>query len=195
MLVDFERAYLIICEWTHSKLVVVSHRELAAGKAGEFDGLSITMNHTYHVEERLHYLIHALGSIVGWSLRKEAVQSVFDALQRAKQEPLDSSQLETAISHYGDFEATSSRYAVWLLGEVGHSDIVPAYTNFMRADLEALTEFHRHGQTPIWRDFFSRWNRDVAAGLRTVQPFAPLAIPTFAPTRIQLQEILQQQPE
>jgi len=47
----------------------------------------------------------------------------------------------------------------------------------MRADLEAMTEFHRTGRAPVWHDFFSRWTADVAAGRRYLEPFQVQPIP------------------
>jgi hypothetical protein len=63
----------------------------------------------------------------------------------------------------------------------------------MRADLEALTAFHRTGQAPVWREFFARRTEEVAAGRREVPTFRPKPIPPFTPLEIECQEILQKQ--
>jgi hypothetical protein len=63
----------------------------------------------------------------------------------------------------------------------------------MRADLEALTEYHRTGKAPVWRDFFALWNADVASGRRVVTPYTPKPLPAFTPVAIERQEILQKQ--
>jgi hypothetical protein len=68
---------------------------------------------------------------------------------------------------------------------------VSAYTNFMRADLEAMTEYHRTGTAPVWEDYFARWNESVADGLKKVPAFRSKPLPAFAPGRIENQEILQ----
>src|SRR5205085_1466869 len=155
---------------------------------------SVTMNEAYEAEERLYYLIHALGSIVRWSLSRDAVQDTFDELRAAKEtRASDPDRLEAAIGHYRAFEIESSQFAVWLLAELGHAAVVPAYENFLHADLEALTAFHRHGRAPVWRDFFARWNEEVRAGVREVLPFDPKPIPPFTPVRLEKQEILQKQ--
>ncbi len=91
------------------------------------------------------------------------------------------------------FETESSEFAVWLLAELGHGDVIPSYTNFMRADLEALTEFHRTGKAPVWRDFFARWNEETADGRRLVLPYQAKQVPPFDPVRIEKQEVLQEQ--
>jgi hypothetical protein len=80
-----------------------------------------------------------------------------------------------------------------MLAEISHSDVIPSYTNFMRADLEALTEFHHTGKAPVWREFFARWNAEVARGDRRVPPFEPKPVPPFQPVRTERQEILQEQ--
>jgi hypothetical protein len=132
-------------------------------------------------------------SIVRWSLSKPRVQSMFDNLRVAKKDPGDKHRLERAIDAYRAFEIESSEFAVALLSEVGEREVIPFYTNFMRADLEALTEYHRTGQAPIWRDFFDTWNENVAANRQIVAPFPPKPIPSFKPTTIETQEIIQKQ--
>jgi hypothetical protein len=63
----------------------------------------------------------------------------------------------------------------------------------MRADLEAMLAFHRQGELPVWREFFSRWNEDVARGRRAIAPFFPKPVPQFRPVAIDRQEIFQRQ--
>lgn len=194
MTVVFDRVYRDVESWAQAHGIRIRHDTLKREKVGAFDGLSATMNSEYGTEERTYYLAHALGSIVRWSLSQPAVQEMFDELREAKKnrgpEP---ERLERAIERYRAFEVESSQFAVWLLGELGHSNAIFSYTNFMRADLEALSEFHRRGRAPVWRDFFSRWNEEVASGRRRVEPYRPKAIPPFSPMRIENQEILQEQ--
>src|SRR5436190_20993631 len=64
----FEAAYTAVRDWAKSHGIQVSLKRLPAKKAGEFDGLSISMNSDYEWEETTYYLVHALGSIVRWSL-------------------------------------------------------------------------------------------------------------------------------
>jgi hypothetical protein len=191
MAVNFERAYRDLCAWAETRGIRVRERRLKAEKAGEFDGVSFTMNSVFTPEERAYYFAHALGSVVCWSLSKPDVQTIFDELRDAKKKA-DPDRLERAIMAYRAFEIESSEFAVWLLRDLGHADAVPSYTNFMRADLEALTEFHRNGVAPVWRDFFPSWNKDVTAGRKHVEPFTPKAIPAFSPVAIGTQEIIQE---
>ena len=196
MAADFERVYRDVAAWAGGRGVAVGERRLRADKAGSFDGLSATMNSAYGAEERTYYLAHALGSVVRWSLSRDAVQALFDELRAAKKErDADPARLERAVDAYRAFEIESSQFAVWLLAELGHAGVIPSYTNFMRADLEALSELHRRGRAPVWRDFFARWNADVAAGRRRADPFPPKPVPPFEPLRIEEQEILQRQPD
>jgi hypothetical protein len=192
---NFEPTYADICRWAKSHGISVRQARLEANKAGEFDGLSVTMNTSYSAEERSYYLAHALGSIVRWSLSHAQVRGLFQELREAKTTRDDSIRLDSAIDRYRAFEIEASEFAVWLLGERGKDDVIPSYTNFMRADLEALTQFHRIGVAPVWRDFFARWNEEVRVGLRSVEPYQPKRIPEFKPTQIEKQEILQKQPD
>lgn len=194
MSIAFDDLILAVQTWAKAHGIEVQHRPLPPGKAAEFDGLSVTMNRDYDAEERTYYLIHALGSIVLWSLNKKAVQSMYDELRDTKgKEFRGSSRLERAIGAYRAFEIESSELAVALLNELHYSQVAPSYANFMRADLEAMTEFHRSGQAPVWRDFFARWNEEVARGSRRIEPFVPKPLPRFQPVEIERQEVLQQQ--
>ncbi len=68
--------------------------------------------------------------------------------------------------------------------------MIPAYTSFFRADLEAITVFHRTGKAPVWLEFFADWKRRVSRGEQVVAPYVPKPIPPFKPVRIAVQEVL-----
>jgi hypothetical protein len=179
-------------QWCGSHGISIYEQSLPSEKAGEFDGVSVVMNSDFPAEQRLYYLTHAVGSIVARSLDPERIQQMYDELRDAKEASENQPErLDRAIARYRDFEIESSGFAVWLLDELGYPDVVSSYTNFMRADLEAMTEFHRTGHAPVWRDFFDRWNSDVEDGRRLVLPFHAKPIPPFKPVRTEKQEILQ----
>ena len=68
-----------------------------------------------------------------------------------------------------------------------------AFALFFRADLEAITIFHRTGQAPVWPEFLAAWKADVAAGRRVVVPFEPRPVPAgFRPARIETQQVEQE---
>jgi hypothetical protein len=190
----YEQVSKDVATWAGSHGITVHWHKLPPGKAGEFNGLTATMNSGYAPEESAYYLAHTIGSIVRWSLSRAAIQEMFNELRAAKKsKDADPARLERAIERYRAFEIESSEYAVWLLAELRHPDAIASYTNFMRADLEALTEFHRHGKAPVWHDFFARWNKAVAQGIQQVLPFTAKPIPPFQATTIEKQEILQEQ--
>jgi hypothetical protein len=191
--VDFARILDDVRDAAERRGVRVGERTLKPEQAAVFDGVSVVLNRDYEPEELTYYLAHALGSIARWSLSRDAVQAMFDELRDAKKAD-DAGRRERAIEAYRAFEVESSEFAVWLLAELRHTDVVPSYTNFMRADLEALTEFHRTGTSPVWREFFARWNAEVAAGRRVVPPIPPKRLPAFTPRTIERQEVLQKQP-
>jgi hypothetical protein len=110
---------------TADRGVAVRQRPLRADQAGEFDGVSVTLNADYGAEELTYYLAHALGSIARWSLSRPAVQAMFDELRAAKGDKSDTARRERAIAAYCAFEIESSEFAVWLLQELGHADAVP----------------------------------------------------------------------
>lgn len=188
-----ERAEQAVRSWATAHGIVVRDEELPPGKAGQFNGTTVTMNRDYLVNERLYYLVHALGSIILWSIDKDGVQAMFDELRDSKKEPRLERRFEAALERFRDFETESSRLAVQLLTELGFAELVAPYSNFMRADLESITIFHRTGRAPVWKTFFAAWNLEQAEGRRRVEAFPPRSIPPFKPERIENQEILQEQ--
>jgi len=192
MSVSFEQALAALRSWCEAVGIEVTEQLLPPEKAGEFRGTSVIMNSRFGAEERVYYLADAIGSIVRRSLEPDAIQAMFDELRDAKQEKdSDPDRFERAIAQYRAFEIESSEFAVWLLADRSCRDAIGSYTNFMRADLEAMTEFHRSGRAPQWQAFFRQWNEDVAAGRRKVEPFQPQPIPPFEPVKTEKQEILQ----
>jgi hypothetical protein len=196
MAIDFQNLYQAIRSWAAQQGIQIDEQCLAPGKAGEFDGLRVRMNEQYSGDERCYYLIHALGSIVCWSIDRPKVQKMFADLRDAKKPSdrrVNPARLTRAISAYRAFEIESSEYTVWLLKTLEFSNVIDVYSNFMRADLEAMTEFHKLGQAPVWREYFARWNQEVSTGQRNIRPFRAKRIPVFHAAAIELQEILQEQ--
>jgi hypothetical protein len=76
--------YQDICQWALDHGIKVTEEPLDAGKAGEFTGDAVNMNSSYGTAEKAYYLVHALGSIVRWSLSHDDVQAMFDELRAAK---------------------------------------------------------------------------------------------------------------
>jgi hypothetical protein len=194
MIGNFEQIYVDIQDWAAARQISALEEPMDDGKAGEFDGLRVTLNGDYPLEERIYYLSHAVGSMACWSLDLPTTQAMFDELHSAKENPAaDRIRIDRAISRYRAFESQASAYAVGLIEELGHFDLIAPYTNFMRADLESMTEFHRNGRAPVWRTFFASWNKAVADGRRQVPPFDAVPVPPFRARLIEKQEILQQQ--
>jgi hypothetical protein len=166
-------------------------RPLGFDTTGVFDGLSITTNTAYDSETHCHNIAHSFGHIVQWSLDYATQQRLYGDLHVAKaHRAADPGALERVLRRFRAYEEVASQYATWLLVDSGNADAVPAFTNFARADIEAIVAFHRDGVAPVWRDFFCCWNRETAAGKRHVQPFEPKAIPPFSPRPIDPQEVI-----
>jgi len=189
---DLGTTFHAVVKWCQAHGIVVTEGALPPEKAGEFTGRRVLMNREFSSQDRIFYLTHAVGSIVIWSRDNRDVQQMFTELREAKKDrESQPNRLKQAIDRYRAFEIHSSELAIGLLHECQCSDLIGPYTNFMRADLEAMTEFHRTGKAPVWRDFFSRWNEDVAAGRRHLEPFQVQPIPEFEPVEFEKQEILQ----
>ena len=170
--------------------VEVRLRQMDLETPGEFDGPSITINPVHDRQACCYYLAHSFGSIYQWSTDFEHARKVFEALRDAKKG--SRSDFETALEAWRGFEQTSSRHAVWVLSEIGHAEAIEPYTVFFRADIEAMTIFHRTGKEPRWPDFFAEWKQRIASGEIQIEPFRPKPVARFRPVRIEKQEVLQE---
>jgi hypothetical protein len=189
---SFEILYSSLRAKTESYGIQVRCEPLGLETPGKFDGLSITLNSDYDLESCCYYLVHSLGSIIQWSLDPQGSQRVFDELRKAKvNKSSDPVRFTQALERFCSFEEVSSEYAVWILKDIGHDWAIPSYTDFFRADMEAMIQYHRSGRAPVWREFFAEWKEQVAQGEKQVRPFRPRPVPQFRPVFIQMQEVLQ----
>jgi hypothetical protein len=179
-----------LSEFVIAQGVRVELRDMAIEKPGEFDGPTITINPKHDREALCYYLAHSFGSIYQWSTDSGHARMVFEALRDVK--GTKDRVFEEALRAWQTFEQTSSEHAVWTLGRIGHEDAVQPYTVFFRADLEAMTIFHRTGKEPAWPEFFTEWKKRVASGEIRVEPFRPKPVARFRPVRIEKQEVLQE---
>ena len=170
--------------------IEIREKDMDVEKPGEFDGPTITVNPQHDREALGFYLAHSFGSIYQWSTDFERAQKVFNVLRDAKCGA--ASVFETALEDWRQFEATSSDHAVWVLGEIGHPDAIDGYTVFFRADIEAMTVFHRTGKEPRWPEFFTDWKEKVARGEIRIVPFTPKPVERFRPLKIAKQEVVQE---
>src|SRR4051794_15379293 len=142
---SFDSLYDHLEEWAEAHGIAVRQSKLDPETPGEFDGLTVTINRDFGPKERAFYLAHSIGSIVRWALHAAGCRVLFDELDAAKANRDDTASLDRALERYRGFETVASEYAVWLLAELGRADVIPDYTNFWRADLEAMTIHHRTG--------------------------------------------------
>jgi hypothetical protein len=175
-----------------SRGVAVRTRKMSVETPGEFDGPSITINPLHDLEARCYYLAHSFGSIAQWSTDFEKSQKVLDDLRDVKEGKRTRPRFEQALGAWRRFEEISSEYAVWVLQEIGHAMAVPSYTVFFRADIEAMTIFHRTGKEPPWPEFYAEWKAGVERGEVRIEPFPPRSVPRFQPVRIEPQEVQQE---
>ena len=64
MTTRYEQAFDAVTNWCEDHHIEVRDGNLPPEKAGEFNGVSITMNAVFRPEERLYYFVHAVGSMV-----------------------------------------------------------------------------------------------------------------------------------
>ncbi len=189
----FEALFDDLRSWAEARGIQVTTRPLGEETPAEFDGVSVTLNPDQDTESRCYYLAHSLGSIVAWSLDPKGATAVYARLRVAKaNKGTDPGRLEPALAGFAAFEELASEYAVGLLESIGHGEVVPDYTAFARADLDAMLLFHGRGKGPVWREFFPDWKRKVSRGEVVVRPYRTRPIPPFRPVRIRNQEVVQE---
>ena len=189
---DWERVYERLKACIESFGVAVLGKRLGLETTGVFDGLSITTNTAYDLETRCHNMAHAFGHIVQWSLDSPRFQKLYEGLNAAKaNRAADPEGLRRALRDFRRYEEEASQYATWLLGHTGNADALPAFTNFARADIEAIVAFHCDGAAPAWHTFFADWNAQVARGEREPRGFEPKPVGPFTPVAIAPQEVIQ----
>lgn len=192
-MVDWAHVYERLKARIEARGVRVLARPLGFETTGVFDGLSITTNISYDLETRCHNITHSLGHIAQWSLDYAKQRRLYDDLHAAQaKKAADPAALERALVRFRAYEEEASQYATWLIADSGCADALPAFTNFARADIEAIVAFHRDGIAPVWHEFFERWNQELAAGARTLRAFDPKPIPPFTPLHIEPQEVIQE---
>jgi hypothetical protein len=187
-MVDWSGVYERLRARIEARGVRVLARPMSLDTTGVFDGLSITTNTAYDLETRCHNIAHSFGHITQWSLDGALQQRLYDDLHAAKaKKAADPAALERALERFRAYEEEASSYAAWLIADSGNADALPAFTNFARADIEAIVAYHRDGAAPPWHAFFEDWNREA----KSLRPFEPKPIPAFEPRHIEPQEVIQ----
>lgn len=191
---DIEALYADLVKRAPRYGIITKETALADDVPGEFDGPTITLNKDYDAAERAFYLAHAIGSIAEWSIHPDNANEIFQDLRRAKQtKRSDAKRLERALAAYLSFENRTWEFAAWLLQDFAHERFAADFSNFARADMEAMRVFHTTGKAPVWREFFATWNEEVRNGAREVTPLVPRPIPSFRARKIPKQEIVQEE--
>ncbi len=191
MVID-EKTFSRFKEYVLSRGIEVHWRQMAPDTPAVFDGLSIVLNDRHDLTELACYLVHSFGSIAGWSLETTRVTQVFEELRAAKEvKEAEPERFEHALATFRQFEEASSGFAVGVLEITGDTALIADVSEFFRADVEAITLFHRTGALPVWSEFLAGWRRDIAEGRRPRRPFEPLTAPPFTPARIERQEVKQ----
>lgn len=179
--------------YTRARGIDVRMRPMDVATPAEFDGPTITINDAHDEAARSFYLVHSFGSIVGWATDYDGTRAMFHELRGAKKaKASDPVRLQRAIGAFLRFEQRASEYAVWVVAELGFQSAIAAYTEFFRADADAMTIFHREGKAPPWPEFFAAWKAKAHRGEIKVEAYAPRRVPAFDVPRIEHQEVVQE---
>jgi hypothetical protein len=191
MIID-EATFSRLEAYVRSRGISVQWHHMTPDTPAVFDGLSITLDKGHDLTELGCYLVHSFGSIAGWCLDTERVKQLFEELRAAKDvKEAEPARFEQALATFRRFEEASSEFAVGVLDSTGNGALKDGVSEFFRADLEAITLFHRTGTLPVWSEFLSAWRRDIVEGRRPRRPFQARTAPPFTPVRIERQEVKQ----
>jgi hypothetical protein len=191
-MLDWTSVYERLKARIESAGVTVHAERLGPHTTGVFDGLSITTNTDCDRATRCYNMAHSFGHIAQWSLRYAHFQALYEELNAAKaNKQADPLALERALQRFRRYEEEASQYATWLLANSGNGGAIPTFTDFARADIEAIVGFHRAGVVPAWREFFAEWKAKAARGEVDATAFEPRPIPPFTPIHIPPQEVIQ----
>jgi hypothetical protein len=173
--------------------VAVLTSRLGLETTGVFDGLSITTNTAYDLETRCYNIAHSFGHLAQWSLDYPGCRRLYEKLHAAKaNKSADPAALGRALQAFRRYEEEASQYATWLLLNTDNALAVPTFTNFARADIEAIVAFHRDDVAPVWHSFFADWNAKIARRELELLPFEPKPVSPFTPVPIAPQEVIRE---
>ena len=177
-----------LLSWIREHGVIVRHETLPADTPAVFDGRSITLNTRFSTAEQALYAAHSFGSIVGWSLDRQGTETLFSELEEAKtRRRREKERFERALTVFRHFEEASNEFGVDVLQQVGAADWQIPYSEFFRADLDAMTLYHQEGVLPLWPLFFEGWRTRHPERASLTFPSHP--IPAFTPQSIPAQEV------
>jgi hypothetical protein len=131
---------------------------------GDLDGAEIHVDHAEEVESALFIIAHLFGHTVQWNTSAQARDIGLERYQNPSDEQL---------ADVRRYETEACRYSLQLFHDAGVRDLDQWVSDFAACDYAYLEHFYRTGQRLPFR---SLW--------RDGQPLiAPLAIPSFTPTR------------
>lgn len=132
---------------------------------GDFDGVSITLDHDNDLEMALFILAHLFGHTAQWCADPRA-RWLGDTF--ANEAPPEDLYEEIRI-----YERDASRLAIQLFHEAGVADFDQWLSDWAAADWRYLEHFYRTGERVDFRRFYAR-------GTPLLEP---LPIPSFVPER------------
>ena len=138
-------------------------RDIPDPLTGDLDGAEIHLDYAVNPEERFFLLAHLFGHTVQWNLDPRAFE-----IGQPRVPPIDEKMLP-AIAEY---EREAASYALWMLHQIGITDVDQWFCDYTACDSKYLLHFYRTGEKRQFKSFWLDHSEPVAP--KPVLPFTPL---------------------
>jgi hypothetical protein len=148
---------------TRYKIRVVT-RDIPDPLTGDLNGEEIHLDYAITAEQRLFLLGHLFGHTVQWNTDPTAFTAA-----RQYTPPVDEKLFPAVLQYEGE----AAQYGLWLLHEIGITQVDQWFSNYTATDQAYLLHFYRTG---VKLDFQSFWRE--GAPMLNAKP-----VPSFTPAR------------
>lgn len=139
-------------------------RDIPDPLTGDLDGSEIDIDYAVTPEQRLFLLAHLFGHTVQWNVNP----ALFE-IGRQYRPPVDEASIPAVIA----YEREAACYGLFMLHQIGISDIDQWFCDYTAADQAYLLHFYRTGKKGDFRAF---WRSNAPL-------IEPKSVPTFTPTK------------
>ena len=132
----------------------IRYDDLEPPRTGTFDGRTITIDPDVGFEMQCFILLHLFGHSIQWVA--PSLEHKLDDLKHTK----DRDHFLTVLRDY-EFEA--AQFGMFLLHEVGVTDLDQWYSDFVETDWKYVRHYYVEGHIPEWSDC-------VTTGAKVISP-------------------------
>lgn len=144
--------------------IPVVTRDIPDPLTGDLDGAEIDIDYAVTPEQRLFLLGHLFGHTVQWNTDPSNFE-----LGRQYKPPVEENLLPAILA----YESEAACYALFMLHEIGITDVDQWFSNYTACDQAYLLHFYRTGVKQDFKDF---WREGAPL-------IMPKPIPAFTPRK------------